>query len=105
MRHMKKSPGPPSAVFNGSSVKRKFQADVMKIIQRNALKSTTYYEGGMLTSSEGTIWKLASGNAIRTPSSWGQPSSLEVDSEEARAEILKALGVDLSRSSTYRRFC
>ena len=34
----------------------------------------------------------------------GQSQSLSVEGEEARAAILKVLGVELSRSPTYRKY-
>lgn len=58
----------------------------------------------MVSSSQGDEWTLPVGTAPRTPSFWGSPSSLFVEGEEARAAILKALGVNLSRSPTYRKY-
>ncbi len=58
----------------------------------------------MVSSSQGDEWTLPAGKAVRTASFWGRPSSLHVEGEEARAVILKVLGVDLSRSPTYRKY-
>lgn len=58
----------------------------------------------MVASSQGDEWTLPAGKAVRTPSFWGRPSSLFIEGEEARAAILKALGVNLSRSPTYRKY-
>jgi hypothetical protein len=94
----------PSEVFNGETVRRRFVAAVREIIDRTATRHRTFVEGTMLSSSEGEEWILPMGKAVRTASFWGRPSSLYIDSEEARAAILKALGADLTRSPTYRKY-
>ncbi len=94
----------PSEVFNGQTVRRRFVAVVREIIDRTATRHRTFIEETMVSSSEGNEWILPTGKAVRTPSFWGRPSSLYIDSEEARAAILKALGANLSRSPTYRKY-
>jgi hypothetical protein len=75
---------------------------VLEIIDRTDHRS--YIRGTMVSSSQGYEWTLPDGTAHRTPSLWGRPSSIFVEGEEARAAILKALGVNLSRSPTYRKY-
>ncbi len=94
----------PSDVFNGATVRRRFVAAVLAIIDRTATGHRTFIQGTMVSSSQGYEWTLPEGTALRTPSFWGSPSSLIVKEEEARAAILKALGVNLSRSPTYRNY-
>jgi hypothetical protein len=94
----------PSDVFNGATVRRRFVAAVLEIIDRTATGHRTFIEGTMVSSSQGDEWTLPAGTALRTPSFWGRPSSLLVKGEEARAAILKALGVNLSSSPTYRKY-
>ena len=94
----------PSDVFNGATVRRRFVAAVLEIIDRTATGHRSYIRGTMVSSSQGDEWTLPAGTAHRTPSFWGSPSSLSVEGEEARAVILKALGVNLSRSPTYRKY-
>jgi hypothetical protein len=94
----------PSDVFNGSTVRRRFVTAVLEIVKRTATGHRTFIEGTMVSSSQGDEWTLPSGTALRTPSFWGRPSSLFVEGEEARAAILKALGVELNRSPTYRKY-
>lgn len=99
------SPAPrPSDVFNGIRVRRRFVGAVLNVIERIATVHRTFIEGTMVSSSQGDEWTLPSGTALRTPSFWGRPSSLFIEGEEARAAILKALGVNLSRSPTYRKY-
>ena len=93
-----------SDVFNGATVRRRFVAAVLDIIDRTASGHRTFIDGTMVSSSQGDEWTLPEGTALRTPSSWGRPSSLFVEGEEARAAILKALGVNVSRSLTYRKY-
>lgn len=94
----------PSAVFNGIRVRRRFLGPVLKVIERTATVHRTFIEGSMVASSQSDEWTLQAGKAVRTPSFWGRPSSLFIEGEEARAAILKALGVNLSRSPTYRKY-
>jgi hypothetical protein len=95
----------PSDVFSGTRVRRRFTSQVLDVIERTATVHRIFIEGTMVSSSQGDEWALPSGTALRTPSFWGRPSSLFVEGEEARAVILKALGVNLSRSPTYRKYC
>jgi hypothetical protein len=110
---MSKAPAPkaptlpsvaPSDVFNGATVRRRFVGAVLEIIDRTATGHRTFIQGTMVSSSKGDEWTLPEGTALRSPSFWGSPSSLIVKEEEARAAILKALGVNLSRSPTYRKY-
>jgi hypothetical protein len=110
---MSKAPAPkaptlpsvaPSDVFNGATVRRRFVGSVLEIVNRTAIGHRSYIQGTMVSSSQGDEWALPAGTAHRTPSSWGSPSYLFVEGEEARAAILKALGVNLSRSPTYRKY-
>lgn len=94
----------PSDVFNGATVRRRFVAAVLEIVDRTAIDHRSYIRGTMVSSSQGDEWTLPVGTAHRTPSFWGSPSSLFVEGEDARAAILKALGVNLSRSPTYRKY-
>jgi hypothetical protein len=94
----------PSDVFNGATVRRRFVEAVLEIVNRTAIGHRSYIRGTMASSSQGDEWTLPAGTAHRTPSFWGSPSSLFVEGEEARAAILKALGVNLSRSPTYRKY-
>jgi hypothetical protein len=94
----------PSDVFNGATVRRRFVTAVLDVVNRTATGHRTFIEGTMVSSSQGDEWTLPYGTALRTPSFWGRPSSLFVKGEDARAAILKALGVNLSRSPTYRKY-
>ncbi len=110
---MSKAPAPkaptlpkvaPSDVFNGATVRRRFVGAVLEIIDRTATGHRTFIQGTMVSSSQGDEWTLPEGTALRSPSFWGIPSSLTIKGEEARAAILKALGVNLTRSPTYRKY-
>jgi hypothetical protein len=110
---MSKAPAPsapalprvtPSDVFNGSTVRRRFVDQALEIIGRTATAHRTFIEGTMVSSAEGAVWTLPAGKATWSPPLWGRPSALYVEGEEARAAILKALGVDLGRSRTYRKY-
>jgi|GEM_PF-2247889 len=94
----------PADVFDGSTVRRKHADAVMAVVERTALSASSYVRGTMVHSSVGYEWQLPRGKAGKTPPFWGQPSSYYVDTEEARADILKMLGVDLSRSRIYKKY-
>ena len=94
----------PSDVFNGATVRRRFVAAVLEIIDRTATGHRTFIQGTMVSSSQGFEWTLPEGTALRSHSFWGSPSSLLVKGEESSAAILKALGVNLSRSPTSRKY-
>ncbi|NBU26296.1 MAG: hypothetical protein EBS39_11925 [Gammaproteobacteria bacterium] len=107
---MKKTKGTPAVtlaspddVFDGATVRREFESEVEAVIDDTAISRRRFVVGSMLRSGEGAEWTLPRGKAFRTPSSWGRSGSFWVREEEARADILKALGVDLSRSETYRK--
>lgn len=92
----------PSDIFNGATIKRKFVMEVLDIICKTATSHRTFIEGSMVSSSQRHEWTLPTGKAVRTASFWGRPSSLYVDDEEARARIMQAMGIDLTKSRTYR---
>jgi len=94
----------PNDVFNGATVRRRFVAAVLEIVKQTATGHRTFIEGTMVSSSQGDEWILPEGTPQRTPSFWDRPSSLFVEGEESRAAILKALGVNLSCSPTYRKY-
>jgi hypothetical protein len=85
-------------------VKRKFVAEVLAAIKQTATAHETFAEGSMLSTREREEWTIPAGKAVRTPSSWGHPSSLYVDGEDARAHILLAMGIDLRNSRIYRKY-
>lgn len=93
----------PSDVSDGATVRRRFVPKVLGIIETTATAASSYIEGTMVHSSVGYKWTLPKGRALQTPPFWGRPSVLLVEDEDARADILKALGVDLSRSPVCRR--
>jgi hypothetical protein len=80
-----------SDVFKSSAVKRAFLEDVIKIVSKIALEHRKFYEGNMVSSSEGDEWILGGGKVTRTPAFWGRPSHLIVEGEEAQVAILKLL--------------
>jgi len=94
----------PSDVFNGETVRRRYFEQVMDLVVRNAISRKTFISGNMITSSEGYEWILPGGRACLTPAFWGQPRSFYVSGEEARANILLAMKIDLSRSRSYKQY-
>ena len=94
----------PLDVFTGSTIRRKYRNEVLAVINRRATDYRQYYSGNMISSSEGEAWTLPLGRACRTPAFWGQPSCYFVEGEEERACILIAMGVDLRRSTIYKKY-
>ena len=94
----------PSDIFSGATVKRKFVTDLLAPIGETATAHETFVEVNMISSRERDEWTIPAGKAVRTPSSWGNPSSLYIEGEEARARIMLAMGIDLRNSRTYRQF-
>jgi len=94
----------PSDVFKGPVVRRKFVLEALDIIREMALSHRIVIEGTMISSSERNEWTLPKGIAVKTASFWGRPSSLYVEGEEARASIMKSMGIDLRRSRLYRKY-
>lgn len=94
----------PSDVSNGAAVKRRFVEEVLDIIHKTATSHQTFIEGTMVSSSERNEWILPTGKAVKTAPFRGHPSSLYVDGEEARAQLMQAMGIDLRSSHTYRKY-
>jgi hypothetical protein len=87
-----------SDVFRSSAVKRAFLKDVIDIASKIALKHRKFYEGNMVSSSEGDEWILDGGKVTRTLAFWGRPSRLIVEGEEAQVAILKLLNATPARN-------
>lgn len=87
----------PSDVFNGATVRRRFVAQVLAAIKNIASGHTTFIEGTMVSSGQGDRWEVPGGSATHTAPFWGRPRRLVVEGEEARAQILLALGVEAAK--------
>lgn len=91
-------------IFNGSFVRRNFVSTVESILDKLADKREIQIVGNMVKTVVNTVWSIHGTQAVKTGTSWGRPSSLTVDNEAVRAEILKSIGVDLSQSRIYKKY-
>lgn len=95
----------PADVFNGTQVRRKFVSKVSLYLNEHSTSVSSYFSGNMLNAKQGRVWEILGTKAIQTPSRWGRPSSLHIESEYLRAKILVALGVDITSSKIFKKYC
>lgn len=94
----------PTDVFNKARVRKQFIQPVKELVERHCTKKSEFLVGSMLTSKWGYRWSVFGGQATLTPALWGQPGGFDIHDEEARAKIMVLLGIDLSRSRTYKKY-
>ena len=73
-----------SDVFSGAMVKRKLVAEVLASIKQTVTAHETFAEGNLISNRERGEWSIPAGKTVRTPPSWGHPSSRHFGGEAAR---------------------
>ena len=67
-----------------AGLKRKLVAEVLASIKQTVAAHETFAEANVVSNRERDAWSIPAGNAVRTPPSWGHPSSRYIGGEAAR---------------------